>query len=262
MSSSYLPRSRRAAWCFLVATSASTVYYFGSAERTDPILNSDLIMPGSNEEQVGLFPTLLNAYELPPLKSAGLSPEQTSSPAKWNPDPEWKKEIVGSLEDRAVASTANIGKLSPIPEDYPIKPRLKNEPPVIGDALAKSFPTPIQRQSLRQPSTQPVSPFMAKPVFPATNSNVASSTLGSPTNPNVAQQPAWPDQNYSQRLTAANATVPNELTTPHVLTGTVIRPQVALETRPATMPEQINPVRPSTLPPTGNYIRQPVRRAN
>ncbi len=265
MTSYFLARSRWASWSGLVAISTATVFLFGRSQPIELDSQRELRKASLPEEEITLIPTLVNGYELEPIASPGQIPS-SSSATKWNPDPQWKKDLVGSKISGPVDLNSSVGTLSSIPENYPLKPRVKNEPPLIGDAFVNAFPVADQRSSSVSGGIQPVSPFLAKPVFPSTTSNVAQSSIGPPRSEAIAQQSTWPDQTFSQRSKEAGRNVQstplNDLTTPHLLTGTIVRPQVSPKTPAANSLDSTPFTKPSSPPQAGKYIVQPLRKTN
>jgi len=265
MSSYFLARSRWASWSGLVAISTATVFLFGRSHPIELDSQRELRKTSLPEEEITLIPTLVNAYELAPIALPGQTPS-LSSTTQWNPEPQWKKDLLGSKISSSGDSSSMVGTLSSIPENYPLKPRVKNEPPSIGDAFVSAFPVMGQPSPSDSRGMQPVSPFMAKPVFPSATSNIAQSSIGSPRSEGIAHQPAWPDQTFSQRSTEASrtgqATPLNDLTTPHLLTGNIVRPQAAPKAIANPSPDALPFSKPSSPPQAGKYIVQPLRKTN
>ena len=213
----------------------------------------------ASEEEIELIPTLVSAYELQPIAGVpGASLPTSVNNQQWNPQPQWRSDLVGSLPKPESSSEV----LAAIPEDYPLAPRLKKEPPTIGNAFANAASIIGQLQPLDAPSQQPISPFMSKPV-------IATPVRPTQSPPNrVVQNPsAWPDQSYIAKSNSNSNADAVDLRTPHLLTGSIVQPPPMSDLPPSPQSFAKEPAfeavhRPKSLPKTGNYILQPLRKSD
>ncbi len=251
-------RSRWVRWCcFITFLMASFVFVARNPSRFLSSKSKNSIRSASDNLELDLIPTLVDARELESIANPN-----SLSKSEWNPEPQWNQVLTSapgmlpSLETRALAA------IGPIPDAFPLEPRHKKEPPAIGDALVSAHPTVGQLQPLESQGFQPVSPFLAKSVSPAIENNFAPQRRASPTLTLGQSQALWPDQTFAPSTSLKQrALTETELLTPHLLTGTIVRPNPA---SPApTNPVQLLPFesRPNK-PPTGNYILQPIRKKN
>jgi hypothetical protein len=221
----------------------------------------DLISHGPENAEADLAPNLINAREIHPILNPALSANST-----WNPEPNWN--TAWGVEQLPRPNVAN-GATMPIPEAYPLQPRLKNEPPAIGEAFV-AFPNIQARPTSSLDGAPTASPFDAQPMPSSKLGKQFVRHEGPVADPSpVIQQPAWPDQTYALDTAkphdALEQSKPRlqskDLATPHLLTGLEVRqkPAISQPPPPVASPTSGFSVQPNQ-PPTGNYILQPMRK--
>ncbi|MDZ4850492.1 MAG: hypothetical protein SGI77_14500 [Pirellulaceae bacterium] len=254
-------RSRWVSWCILVALSMAAVSLFG---RRSFIASNKLDgskPPTTDIEEDELTPSLINAHELLPVVSSNDSPQRLVVPKDWNPLPKWRDGNNLSRNEHLGHSPVAAPVLSPIPEQFPLQPRTKGQPPPVGDALVNRLFPPGQIQSMDQRSTPPISPFAAKPVLPNPNRDFAQGSLAAPQITYGKAQSTWPDRSYSPKSDPPSLFPDQqELTTPHVLTGSIVRQQVVPNKLPNENPSPFMHSQRVPSSPTSNYILQPLRK--
>jgi hypothetical protein len=260
MTSRFPTRSRWVRCCCIVSVSiaSATIYWrLPRSEESDAI---DLVSPSLSNEEADLAPTLANAREIDPMLNRTLTANAT-----WNPEPHWDlaAQIIEPLPRPANTTTA----ATPIPETFPLQPRLKKEPPAIGDAIASNVNHQPQSpsQSLGSPVASPFDSKLSKATSPY--EQVVHHELQVST-PSTKQLPAWPDQAFALNAAKASDTskpsntpaASSELATPHLLTGLEVRqkPSVSPSPTPVATPSSGFTVKPNQ-PRTSNYILQPMR---
>ncbi len=261
MTSSFPRRSQWVRCCCIVSVSiASAAIYWRLSRSVDQSDASDSLSHGQVIEEAELAPTLINAQEIHPTLNPSLTANTT-----WNPEPNWNPAWTIEQLPRPASAIANS---TPIPEAFPLEPRLKKEPPAIGEAFV-SLPTNLLRPSANATSSTRASPFgppisvAATPREPAVRHEMRTS-IPTPTR----QQPDWPDQTYASSAIlpgdssglSDKPTVVNELATPHLLTGLEVRTKqrIPQPTPPVTSHTSGFSVKPNQ-PNAGNYILQPMR---
>ncbi len=141
-------RRRWGRWCGLLAVCCAGIYgaerYLAKTAQKDLAKEFDLPEPE-------LTPTLVQSRELPTIATG---PVHSKSKAGWDPQPQWRFEMTGSLRDQAHKSDVDALQSTPIPEAFPLPPRFKKGPPVVGNAVADPFSN-IEKKSGFDPIRQP-----------------------------------------------------------------------------------------------------------
>ncbi len=254
-------RSRWVSCCciFTVSITAAAIYW--RAPRRFPNEANDKNRTGLEEEEAGLVPTLANALEIQSILNTS-----TSANSQWSPEPQWNPKWTELTVEYLPRQNQVSAAIASIPEAYPLEPRLKKEPPSIGEAFVSSFPNVGQLQPLDSQSNLTTSPFVAKPNVALTpNGQVAKQPLNSIATSNN-RLPAWPDQTYSAVAAKDSSSIqksqlsPSDLSTPNLLTGAAIRARITPPTpsAPANQQESGFVIKPNQ-PSIGNYILQPMR---
>jgi hypothetical protein len=150
-------RRRWGRWVGLLAVVCAAVY---GTERFRNEAKPKGLADLTDIPEPELSSTLAGAQELPVASQAPLA---APSKVNWDPQPEWRFEMTGSLKDRSRMSAEAISS-APIPEAFPLQPRFKKGPPVTGNAIAD--PMASFRNS---PSHEPI-------LQPANAQNLANTT--------------------------------------------------------------------------------------
>lgn len=257
------PRSRWVSCCciFTVSITAATIYWRAPRRFQNEAKETKHTRLG--DEEADLAPTLVNAFEIQPILNS--SP---SADSPWSPEPQWNPELTALPVEILPRQNQPSTAIASIPETYPLEPRLKKEPPSMGEAFVGSFPNVGQLQPLDFQGKLPASPFVEKPVATLTpNGQVAQHPMNPTATMPINRMPAWPDQTYSAIASQDASSIqknrpkPIELSTPHLLTGTAVRPHITPSIPPVTVEQQPSGivVKPNQ-PNAGNYILQPMRR--
>lgn len=260
MSSPFSARSRWASWCCLSVISIATVFFLGRDSNSGHRRSNEPIRTVLADDEVNLAPTLVNAHELQPIASPNAPSTQSASTPQWNPSPQWRTVLTSqSGLDPSQGIVESIPR-PPIPESFPLAPRFKNDPPTGGDALANGFPSRAPSAASGFQSMQPISPFLAKPVFPSAPSSLAQTSISPPKLESTRSQPAWPDQSFTVQSNPQSMNKPSiELPTPHLLTGAVVRGLEPAGKENAPSPITNRPSKPASSPRSSNYILQPMK---
>lgn len=254
-------RSRWVSWCILVALSMAAVSLIGrrSFVASNKLNSSKQLTTDIEEDE--LTPSLINAHELLPVASSNDPSQRLVVPNDWSPLPQWRDGNNRSHVEHLGHSPLAAPVFSPIPEQFPLQPRTKNQPPPVGDALVNTLSPPGQFQTMDQRSAPPISPFAAKPVLPNPNREFAKGSLAAPTITYDNTQSAWPDRSYSPKSDPPSLFPDQqELTMPHLLTGSIVRPRVTPNSLPDVDRHAVMPPQQAPSPPTSNYILQPLRK--
>lgn len=205
-------RRRWGRWCGVLAVCCAAGY--GAERYWARALFKKELAKAAELPEPELAPTLVQAQELPTISTGPIDPQSKSS---WDPQPQWRFEMAGSLKDQARKSAIDSPKPTPIPEAFPLPPRFKKGPPVVGNAVVDPFSI-IENKGefnpIRQPQVEtnvaPNNSIQPEELAAKKNRKIVSSTSVTTFSPFTSQ----PFESRSPRATI-EAVSPVESKSPH-----------------------------------------------
>jgi hypothetical protein len=247
--------SRRLRWarCFaILAAACSLVYgyqqlsnfFVAEVENAEPVVEVVL-------DELG--PTVKTMDAKPSSRSkAAEKPVAASTTSTWDPQPQWRYELQGSMGQQARKASEETLLPSMVSEEFPLEPRFRKGPPIIGDAVTTyGYPPRFSApQMIAQPQPSiPMASFDAQNPWPDSNFH-----------------PKDPTQNASQ-LVKSNGNFPGSLEAGTASRFNALRPvaTTSLQSQPSSMshPNNSSAVRPHVEPAATSprsapqYIIQP-----
>ena len=202
-----IARLRWAGWLSFLAAVSPLAYwlYWPLGTDRDSASSRSQIDAADGED---LVPCLVEAQELATANHTAAYGHSLALPPApgWDPLPDWRHELSGSLGEHARQAVKDSLPTSMVDESFPLEPRFKKGPPIIGSRLGEFDDAPRAFQPIAQPPTSlptlsptppNIPPTATMPTASPFATSQPSSLGGSPAPSAGSHQPAWPDQNFT-----------------------------------------------------------------
>jgi hypothetical protein len=148
-----------------------------------------------------LEPTLLQAQDV----TTTTLPVASKTKSSWDLEPQWRTELSGSMGDRSRQAAKDLTPQVSIPESFPLPPRFKKGPSVVGNAIVdydKSMKPSSNHEPIRQPSQTSVA---SKQDAPKPVDSPSFSPFGNGSSSSLAQSSSAPSWNSAASASASSA---------------------------------------------------------
>ena len=205
----FIARLRWARWLSFLAAVSPLAYwlYWPLGSDRETTSSRSRIDAADGEE---LVPSLVEAQELATANHSDTYSHSLALPPApgWDPLPDWRHELSGSLGEHARQAAKDSLPTSMVQENFPLEPRFKKGPPIIGSRLGEfgGDDEPRLFQPIAQPPRSIPTSSPPPPSSPPTAASPTASpfatlqppSLGGSSPPSAnSRQPAWPDQGFT-----------------------------------------------------------------